>query len=497
MDARISRTHEALKRGGPLRLEGLVVHAGDGQAASPRPIQVAAGCFVPPTAEAEVVDLGGWVLLPGLCDAHLHLFHEARRSLRVDLAGVHDRAEIWDRLSMAPAQGPVIAVGWDESEWTDQRFPTRVELDRLFPDRPAGLLRVCGHAAVANSPALAQLGEGQGRADIVSGLLLEEAAVALSRRFPPDPAALLREAATVADALAARGLTDVTDMGALELPALVQALPDDFPLRVEYFHAGPLGDLPARMAGATHRPLGRKFFLDGSIGGRSAAVDAPYSEGGRGGLLHETETLREELSAALSAGWRVALHAIGERALGQALEVLVALRPDEGRVRLEHVEMAAEVQLEILDGLGVSVCMQPNFMDRWGRPGGLYERALGADYAGRFTHPGDFRRRGILLAYGTDGMPARLWPALAAAVDEGIFGEGADTPCLALAAVSGDAARAAGRDAVRGRVAAGLAADFCLVPTDPCAEHFRNEPEPVLTVRAGQPTWLDPRYQGR
>ncbi len=506
MDPRIQALHdtliEALTTGASLRLGGLRVHAGDGRAAATRDLQLAGGRFEVAAGEANALDLSGWTLLPGLCDAHLHLFHEARRSIRVDLAGLERREELWERLAAAPPEGPLLAVGWDESTWDEKRFPTREELDRRFPDRPVGLVRVCGHAAVANGRALEMMQDDlaihidPNMVDTAAGLLLEGAAVALSRRFPPDRGRLLEEVERVGRRFASRGMTAVTDMGALELPELVAALPREFPLRVEYYHAGPLDELPA----AAEEPgfaLGRKFFLDGSIGGRSAAVDPPYREGGTGTLLHDTDALRRDVGAAFAAGRAVALHAIGERALDQALTVLEDLAPEPGRARLEHVEMGDPARLERVAALGVAVCMQPNFMDRWGRSGGLYEEAFGGGFRRRFVRPGDVRGAGILLAYGTDGMPADLLPALAASVSEQVFGDGADRPEQALAAVTGDAARASGRGAEWGRIAEGLSADFCLVKKDPCAEHFGEDPHVALTVRGGRPSWLHSRHQGR
>jgi predicted amidohydrolase YtcJ len=478
----------------PLRLEGLGLRRGDGGPLLAESVQLAAGRFVPVAGEARGVDLSGWVLLPGLCDAHVHLFHEARRRLRVDLSGLSRREALWERLAAAAAatEGPLIGVGWDESAWDDPRFPTQTELDARFPGRPVGLIRVCGHVAVAGGEALRLLAK-----TAPAGLLLEADAVALSRRFPLEREALLAAALQVAGAFARQGLTAVTDMGAAELPALAAALPADFPLRVEYYHAGLLAELPAPDAAGAGRPLGRKFFLDGSIGGRTAAVSAAYVDGGQGSLLHEDAALRSELAAALSAGWSVALHAIGERALAQALDCLAALRPPAGRARLEHVEMLLPGQAERAADLGVAVCMQPNFMDRWGRPGGLYARALGEGWRARFAGPGDWRRAGACLAYGTDGMPAALWPALRAAVDADLFGDARDGAAAALAAVTGDAARAAGREGEWGRVLPGHSADFCLVERDPCADYFKEEVEAALTVRGGRPTWLASPHQGR
>ncbi len=500
MDSRIADLSERLTRareeGRALLLTGLRVHVGDGSPARDLPVCIHDGRFAAAGA-AESLDLKGWTLLPGLCDAHLHLFHEARRGLRVDLAGLKRRGDLWRRLASGVAEGPLMAGGWDESDWDDRRFPTRAELDDRFPDRPVGLVRVCGHAAVANSRALDEIDPAAGPVDRASGLLLEGAAVALGRRFPPDFDRLIAELGRVADGFAATGMTAVTEMGALNLPRLAAALPDDFPLRVEYYHAGPQSELPARESRGPARPLGRKFFLDGSIGGRSAAVSAPYVDGGRGDLLFTDSRLREELDETLAAGWNVALHAIGERAFDQALKLLGELSPSPGRARIEHAEMTDPARLECAAAQGLVLCLQPNFMDRWGRAGGLYETAFGIGFGERFTRPGDCRAAGLTLAYGTDGMPARLWPALAAAVSTDLFADGADRPEAALAAVSGDAAVAAGRGEVWGRVMEGLDADFCLVQSDPCAEDFREEPEPALTVRGGCPTWLHPQHQGR
>jgi imidazolonepropionase-like amidohydrolase len=93
-------------------------------------------------------------------------------------------------------------------------------------------------------------------------------------------------------------------------------------------------------------------------------------------------------------------------------------------------------------------------------------------------------------------MPADLWRALANAVDPGLFGDEADHPEQALAAVCGDAARAAGRDG-GGIVAESAPADFCLLSSDPLAENFQAGPRIELCVLDGRPTWIAPRWQGR
>ena len=476
---------------GGIRLEGLGWYAGSRGGRRRGPVGIRAGRFTfLDLAEAEPCRLDGLTLLPGLCDAHIHLFHEARRLLQVDLGSAKSCGEIGRQLASAPAEGPVIGVDWDESTWAEPRFPTLAELDEWVPDRPAGIVRICGHVAVANSAALAEIGP-QRYLDAATGVLLEESVYALTRRFAPDAAILAAAAGRAALKLASQGITAITEMGAANLPERAAALAADFPLRVEYFHNATVADLPASApAGARIRPLGLKFFLDGSIGGRSAAVSRPYLTGGEGKLLIDEKKLAGSISAALEAGWRVALHAIGDRAIGQALRVLSGQGGGRGRCRIEHLEMATADQLLALGGIGAIGCLQPNFMDRWGRAGGLYEQRLGEGWRERFPGPGALRAAGLILAYGTDGMPARLHPALAAACDGALFGEQADGGEAALAAVTADAAVAAGSELEWGRIAEGLSADFCLARRDIVAEDFRSEAEIAMTAIAGLPTWI-------
>jgi predicted amidohydrolase YtcJ len=499
MNETLAKLSQFLKTGEPCLLKGARVYTGDGSAVTSGSLAIERGRFVPlPTETVPGVDLKGWTLLPGLCDAHLHLFHEARRSLRVELGGVNGREELLERLQEAAAEDRVFGVDWDESEWDDPRLPTLAELDHIFPDKPLGLLRICGHVALANSVALRDLATGGHKVKPRGPLLLEQDVWPLARLFPPDETRMTAAVETVGRRLASQGLTAVTEMGSESLPRRCAALDERFPLRIEYFHVGPLSDIEGITSGERIVPLGRKFFLDGSIGGQTAAVSSPYHDGGQGELLWSDQNLLTELTATLDAGWMVALHTIGDRALDQALRLLTGIAPPAGKVRLEHLEIAGEKQLEQVVHLGLMTCMQPNFMDRWGRPGGLYQQRLGDDFRSRFTTPGTLRRLGIPLAYGTDGMPARLWPAMAAALDGDLFGEEPDTPLGTLSAVTADAARLTGQGELRGSVKEGLAADFCLLENDPVVDNFGEATRGVaMTVLAGRTTWITPRYKGR
>jgi len=476
----------------PLRLTGLRWYAGDGGPARGEALALLDGKFIAKApAEAASLDLSGLTLLPGLCDAHLHLFGEAQRRLRVDLSGMDRRELLWERLATCDEEGPLAAFGWDESEWDDPRFPTRRELEERIPGREIMLVRVCGHVAVASGPALSHLESRPKLGDLETGLLLEEEANALRRHYAIPASRLVEEAGSVALELASEGLTTVTEMGAAALGEIMPLLDDDFPLRVECYHAVTAGSSLDMQVGDSgiHRLLGRKCFLDGSIGGRSAALELDYLEGGRGELLWQDGELDAALEDAFAGGLGAALHAIGSRAVDQALAAVERVGAPEGRVRIEHLETARTDQLETMARLGVGAGFQPNFLDRWGRPGGLYEQRLGQGWRRHFPGPGALRAAGLRPAYGTDGMPRDLWAALRASVDSHLHCEDADRPEEALAAVTGDAANLAGRGDGRGRVAPGLEADFAIFADDPLADGFRARPISLMTVRAGRQTW--------
>jgi len=477
--------------GGILRLTGLSWYAGDGSGPRREPLGLREGRFLQdPPGSAPSFDLSGLTLLPGLTDAHLHLFGQAQRRMRVDLSGISRREELWVRLDGGPKTGPLLAWGWDESEWDEPRFPERRELETRYPGREVMLVRVCGHVVVASGPAMESLDEIPKNGDPRRGILLEDGADALRRRYPQPPERIVEAARDLASELAAEGLTAVTEMGAGQLPEAMALLEEDFPLRVECYHSPVPGDARPfpKSPESPHRVLGGKFFLDGSIGGRSAALEFEYREGGNGQLLWEAEALVARLAALFGEGRRAALHAIGSRAVDQALHALDRADAPPGRARIEHLETARPDQLARMAARGWGAGFQPNFMDRWGRPGGLYEQRLGGGYRRFFPGPGDFRRAGLKPVYGTDGMPCDLWGALRAAADEELFGEAADAPGRILAAVTGDAARETGMEKERGRVAEGLSADFALFDFDPVAGSFRKKRPSLLTVLAGRIT---------
>jgi predicted amidohydrolase YtcJ len=167
--------------------------------------------------------------------------------------------------------------------------------------------------------------------------------------------------------------------------------------------------LPAEVRAAV---AGLKLFLDGALGARTAALSEPYRTGARGLLLYSDASLREALHSARSTGKPLALHAIGDLAIAQALDALSELDREGsgiGSIRLEHVQFITEGQARRARDLGLTLSMQPNFnaesvlyADRLGR------RALEANNPFRMLVDRAGFRPGLDLIFGSDGMPHGL-----------------------------------------------------------------------------------------
>lgn len=377
-------------------------------------------------------------------------------------------ARVASWLAAHPGPGPVIAEGWDESGWPDRARPTRDEVDAVVAaaaregagplDRPVVLRRICGHVAVAGSGALPLVRarwDDDGHVDLRTGLLLEEPSLYLNEVLP-STAAQLDRAVDLACAEAHRlGVTALGDYSQAPYRAALRraAAQGRLTVRVassvyaqqreEELAAGfRTGRPEPGAAGAWMQDGALKLFLDGSLGGHTAYLREPYldwkpgasagkgaqdphaghghgdgaSAGGpRGTRIWTDEELDGHLGAAQAAGVQVHAHAIGDAAIDQALAAFgrLAARADlEGkgwghnalRHRIEHFEIAHDDQMARAAALGLVSSSQPNFVGEWSAKGGMYHARLGDRFLlnNRFRR---FKEEGLLLAFGSDGMP--------------------------------------------------------------------------------------------
>lgn len=382
-----------------------------------------------------VHDLEGRWVLPGLWDHHVHFGQWAMASRRLDLSRAASAAEAASLVRAAvmarpPDAGTVfLASGFRDGLWPDAPSPELLE----FGDIPVALLSGDVHCLWTNRAALRMLG----RPD-EDWLLREQAAFDLTRSISEVPAALLdRWALEAAAAAARRGVTGIVDFEMEDAPgSWARRFRSGFRgLRVE---AAVYPHTPALPAVAS--PLFEigpyKLFTDGSLNTRTAwcadAYPGTHDHGlptyGRGGLL---EAARE----GVLRGLRPAIHAIGDLAVAEALDVFAELGASGS---IEHVQLIRDADLARFADLPVRASVQPEHaMDDRDVADRYWARRTGRAFAFRALLDA-----GVELAFGSDAPVAPLdpWITMSAAVTRSRDGrdpwhpEQSVTPFEALAA---------------------------------------------------------------
>ncbi len=389
-------------------------------------------------------DAGGRTVVPGLIDAHAHLMGLGTSLMEADLVGTRSTDEIVERLQAfartLPADAWLTGRGWDQNDWPDKQFPTRAALDAAFPDRPVWLVRIDGHAAWANTAALRAAGldriraaadpeGGQTIRDAAgepTGVFVDAAMGFVAGAVPPLSPQAADEALTRALAQTARyGLTGVHDAGIDRATAdlyRARIAAGTFGLRV-YAMIGGRGDAfdqfcrEGMVLGYGGRLTIRsvKFYMDGALGSRGAALLAPYSDdaGNRGLLFHTPPAFTDDVRAALACGFQVNTHAIGDRANHATLDAYEQALAETGRTagrhRIEHAQILAPADIPRFAALGVIASVQPTHATSdmyWAESRVGPERVQGA-YAWRALV-----RSGARLALGSDFPVEQVNPLL-------------------------------------------------------------------------------------
>ena len=479
-------------------------------------------------AGARRIDMNGRTILPGLIDAHGHLHGLAVSYTRADLVGTTSKAEVISRLREFAANLPqgewLLGRGWDQNDWPEPVFPGSADLDEAFPDRPVWLRRIDGHAAWANSLAMAQAdsdlsGDWQPEGGFIhrdaagepTGIFVDSAMDAVERAVPGPSDELVDSALDLATRnLLSLGLTGVhdpgVDRGVIELyqrkieqgamPLRVYAMADGVKETTRWLcENGPIDDPSGRLV---MRSV--KLYADGALGSRGAALLEDYSDdpGNRGLLFISDEALEEALRTVFSCGLQAGVHAIGDAANRQVLDALanaIAAFPDNpGRHRIEHAQILHPDDIPRFAELGVIAAMQPTHAtsDMYWADERLGPDRLAGAYAWR-----SFADSGARLAFGSDFPVERVNPMLGihAAVtrqDARGWPEGGWLPREklslqdAIRAFTLDAAYAGFMEDRVGSLEVGKRADFIVLEQDIFA--IPAEDIPALTVAE---TWLD------
>ncbi len=381
----------------------------------------------------KVIDLKGKFLCSAFNDTHTHLIAMSAKFQDVDLAEVKSPEEalekIAERVKTTPKGKWIFAERWDESNWTDKRYLTLDELDKIASNNPCFARRVCGHLVAVNSLALQELGVNWDDSDldldqttkkpigIITDALIDRLADSPKLKKSQEE---YNEAVKLACSFAhSLGVTSVTDNLSLKgFKAYLNAWKKEkLSIRIyvniprlsfdNYLETGLLtgyGDSILRIGGV-------KIFTDGSLGARTAALKEPYFDDSKvkGGFYIDKDEFNETIEIAVNNNWQTATHAIGDEAIDWILEAFERLddisQVQAGRHRIEHAEYLHKDQLDRVNKLGLILSMQPNFPGRWGKQGQLYETRLGPE---RYKLLNNFRMiidSKAKLCFGSDNMP--------------------------------------------------------------------------------------------
>jgi len=339
--------------------------------------------------------------MPAFFDAHCHLSWMVLKELSLDLStagSVEDLLGIvWEGVKNGDDE-IIRGDSFDESSWSDSRLPTLQELDAATGGRPAFLCRVCGHAALANSAMMAMMDHDPRWIDLSTGILREKPVMEFSDCFPPDPRKAYEAVGSVVGKIHSAGVTGVCSIEKPENAAnLLAAHPE---LDIKLVMSGVSPDDPVFPAKSSMM----KFFLDGSFGAGNAAVDLNSGDF----LIHDDEDLLEKFILCGELGVVPVVHAIGGGALLQLDRVSAEAFRRLGRgfpIRIEHAEDLDPFWPGNWDPGYHIFSMQPNFVERWQRTGGMYDRLLTPERAHRLNPFRSVLDRGFRLGFGSDSMP--------------------------------------------------------------------------------------------
>jgi len=338
---------------------------------------------------SRVIELKGRAVIPGLMDSHSHMAAEGTGRIRfVDLsqeAGVRSIKEIQERLAERAEKTPkgawVFGYQEDDSKLAEKRHPTRWELDAGSRDHPISVSTIGGHFSILNSKAYELAGVSKETLDPVGGKFDRDAAgeitggaheKAIDLLIPNETQepteeqsingakSILIDCASVGltcvydlvDKPQIRALIDLNTRGELPIRMRMDATIDLFPeLNRTGIHQM-FGDDMLRLCGL-------KFFFDGAISARTAAVSEPYCDKPDFyGVMATTKEIAEKtLESAYAAGYRLSCHANGDHAIAMYLDIMEKLQEkyprEDPRNRDIHCTVITEKLVERIKKLDI------------------------------------------------------------------------------------------------------------------------------------------------
>lgn len=330
----------------------------------------------------------GKTIYPGFIDGHAHFYGYALSLQKVNLVGAGSWEDCINRLQQFVKDKHIsqdewiLGQGWDQNDWDSKVFPSKILLDKYFPQNPVFLSRVDGHAAIVNQYAIDQSGIKAGdtvaggiietQSGKLTGILVDNAVGRVSNIIPaPDDRSLEQLFNEAQNNCFAVGLTSITDCGLSRQEAdrldtlqkrgllkmkLTVLLSDDSANYGRYLSKG------IYKTGRMHIS-GFKLFADGALGSRGACLLQPYHDkpGWNGFLLNERGHFTTALSKIYQSPFQACVHAIGDSGNRVILQEFAALLPhgNDRRWRIEHAQVIDPADLMLFGKFNIIPSVQP------------------------------------------------------------------------------------------------------------------------------------------
>jgi predicted amidohydrolase YtcJ len=389
-------------------------------------------------SNTKTIDANGKLVLPGFNDSHVHFLDGGAGLASVDLRDAKTPQEFVRRIGEFAKKLPkgrwILNGNWDHENWTPANLPTAAMIDAVTPDNPVFINRLDGHMSLANSLAMRLAKVDKNTKDVAggeivrdsagnpTGIFKDNAANYIYPAIPPMSFEQKMEALEAATNYAASlGVTSVQDMSAGTDVGVYQEMLRLKKLKTRIYAVSTLGDWERwQRTGVTYgfgsdwlRVGGLKGFMDGSLGSTTAWFYKPYLDApDKVGLpLDEMANIKKYVSGADKANLQVMIHAIGDRANDELLQIYAQVEKENGarerRFRVEHSQHLSPDAIKNFGRLKVIASMQPfHAIDdgRW-----AYKRLDNERLKGTYA----FRSlldNGATLAFGTDWFVAPLNP---------------------------------------------------------------------------------------
>ena len=333
----------------------------------------------------DMIDAGGKAIFPGFIDAHCHFTGYATDQWKADLVGTTSWQQVLEKLSAYATNAPrkwIYGRGWDQNDWEGKQYPDNSMLDSLFPNRPVYLKRIDGHAAIANSAALALAqvtpnsriagGSIETKNGKLTGLLIDNAMNMVESKIPPVEDSLAKAYfLQMQEQCLAEGLTGVHDCGISE--HTVKLLEESYAsgdLKLKIFAL--LTDSvqyhdrwvkKGRYVNGSLTVGGFKVYADGALGSRGACLIHDYSDkpGWRGFLLSDTGYFFALAQKLAGSNLQMCTHAIGDSGNRQILNAYarVLKGKNDRRWRIEHAQIIDSADFHFFTDFSIIPSVQP------------------------------------------------------------------------------------------------------------------------------------------